>query len=176
MAVDFTTYIDANLNDENLNAWDGSSSMIDPGEYLFEIVGADVGQSKKGNAQLEVKFKVADQNSPMHARECRAWYSLKLDSTAARGRLLNLVKSAGVPIDTRGGFDSQALVGSQLFATVYMEDYETNDKDGNPVTRTGTRVSKERPIEVAKPVAQPPAATTARGRAATGNGRPAVRQ
>lgn len=145
--AEFLDYIDLNLNDPALTAWDGASSgyePIDPGEYMLEIIDASVQQSKKGNPTLVVQYKVISEG-PMKDRETRQWLGLQ-NTAAGRGRLKSLTDAAAVPRDDRGGFSAQALVGARIIATVAHEEGEQVDQDGNKVMKTYVRIMQERPV------------------------------
>lgn len=151
--AEFLDYIDLNLNDPGLNAWDGSQTAyepLDPGEYTLEIIEANVQMSKKGNPTLVLQYKVVSEG-PMKDRETRQWLGLA-NNPGSRGRLKSVTDAAGVPRDDRGGFSAQALVGARIVATVAHEENEDTNAAGEKVMKTFVRVMQERPaVQASKP-------------------------
>lgn len=100
-------------------AWDGQSAgMIDPGEYVFEVVEAKMGQSKgtPPKPQLEVQVEIVEGESA--GRRTRNWYYL---TPKAVKRLNALLVATGVPLDDRLGFSLHALTGARFMATIIHE-------------------------------------------------------
>lgn len=161
MATDFVDYVDMNLNDDTLKAWDGERTPApNPGTYIFAITKAAKEQSKKGNPQLTIDFEVVSAvdggDTPEKGKTLRGWYSLRTDVDASRRRMKNLIMASQCPLDERGGFSVQSLEGCVLQATVRQEEYEDLDAStGQPVRRTSNRLSGEKPVANAEPEPAP---------------------
>lgn len=161
MAVDYGTgYIDMNLADPNLQAWDGVPSRLDQGDYQFEVVEATKGQTQAGNPALKATFKVVSEGDNL-GRTMKQTYTLIDEGDAAsasRGRLKQLVQAAGIPLDERGGFSVEALIGCQVIGTVIHEEVAgrrlPNGQESEP--KIFAKITQERPVPQARPQAAPP--------------------
>ena len=143
-------YIDMGLHE--VDPWDGTSSLLDPGEYVFRIDKIEGGQSNAGNPKMTVSLFVAealDEANDKHVG-VTVFQSYVLDRSKdfARKRLKALTEAVGVAVDDRGGFDPNALIEGEFLAEVRRETYTVTD----PVTqekeeRPSQRIFRERPVE-----------------------------
>jgi len=135
------------VTDQDAQAWDGSVNFPDPGEYLFEVVGCDKGQSRKGTPQVEITFEVADGEAT--GKRMKGWYAL---TERAIGRLCAVLNACGVRLDERGGFSTQAVIGARLIATVAENTYTVTDPvTQEPITKTNVKLMGEKALPKAPP-------------------------
>lgn len=174
MADNLDYFGDAQLNDPNLRAWDGSFSTLPPGEYEFEITKYERKETKKGLPRLALSLKVV---SPGEQFGQNFFHSFMLagdpGKDAWRGRLLNLAKATGIAVDERGGFYFAHLIGRRFVGTVVHGTYEDIDaQTGLKVEKSSMNVEKERPVDPNKPAAGVLVAAAAN---AAANGQPGPR-
>lgn len=166
----------------NVQPWDGTSSRIEAGTYVFEVTEAVSGKSKSsGQPMITLTNKVVSEG-PMMGKEQKSWVSL---SEKARGRLRSFLDAAQIPYDNKG-FSVSAFVGAQYEADVREEPYQGTDDMGQPVTRMSTKIVGERtvggapvvapaPVAPAKAAPAAPAPARAQVAAKPANGRTATR-
>ena len=143
----FVDYIDMRLNDPELEGWDGRSSRIEPGFYDFEVIEAKMGQSGKGNPTLVLNYRVASEGE-MNGRTMRMSYAILPDNDGARRRMKNLISALGAETDPEGRFSPASLVGLQMRGEVIPNKYDDVDsRTGLPVTKDGTKLVGEEPIQ-----------------------------
>lgn len=182
MANDFNDYIDLMPSLATATPNDGASfTPIAQGDYEFEIKAVDKGQTKGSEdkpprPQLVVEFEVVSEGSEF-GKTTRGWYVLDNTSQYHVGRMMSLLASCGIAVDTRGGFSAAGLVGAHIYATIEHEIRETTNNDGTPGQKTYTRLNRERAAQAAPKAAAPaangPAASARKGPAANG---PAARR
>lgn len=162
--VNALDYIDMNLNE--VDAWDGASSLIPAGNYELEIAKIEGGQSRAGNPKMVITYKVteaheeAEENQAAVDRTVMQSYSLDASNDVTRRRIKALTLAAEVEIDTRGGFNPNDMIGARIFAEARLDTYtETNPTTQERVERNSLRIFRERPAQeaVAPQAAAPPA-------------------
>lgn len=141
MGIDYIELAGVVTNPEE-QAWDGIN-MVDVGTYDWEITGVVKGASSKGTPQLEASLKVVSKG-PMEGKKMKAWYYMTPNSI---GRLLNMLKAAGVPLDAKMGFNPQQLIGKRMRATVTHETSTVeNQMTGAKTPKTSAKIVGEKPI------------------------------
>lgn len=140
------------VNMDEYDAWDGEQTSVDAGDYEVTITELkSETSSKKGIPLLAVTFTVeraADGSDSAFAGR-KIFNRYPLPPSRGAGRLKNLLAATGVRYTTRG-FDDEELMGKVLLVTVTKEPYQDFDESKNEtVTKTGTRVSKERSASAA---------------------------
>jgi hypothetical protein len=158
--TEYNDLIDMGLND--VEGWDGKTTKVDPGEYIFEVEKVSVDQSKKGNPTLACNFRVISEG-PMKGRPMRQSYALMTDNEFSRRRMKALVQALGVQLGENGEFSAQSLIGCQMQAEVIMNEYMAVDpRSGQQVPRQSAKIVGEKPVEgAAAPTASAPAAAPA---------------
>jgi hypothetical protein len=133
--------------------WDGVPSLVDIGDYEWEITDVEVGKSKSGNPMIIPEFTVvralSGDEQAAAGRKMRAWYTAV--KGAGMNRLLWFLKAAGADLDANNGFHPESLIGVRLLAEVLIEENEVED----PVTKRKDtkqfhKLANERPMPVAK--------------------------
>jgi hypothetical protein len=157
-----------NLNE--VKPWDGEVNLLPPGEYLFEVMGCTLGNSSKGNPQLEFDLTVVQGalTDTLDGAKSKHWVVMT-DKSA--GRVRCIVDACGVPMEADGSFDSDHFIGTQFIAEVQENSYEKDDlASGTKVVKTNTKIVKERPVSAGfadggvvqeQPEAEAPAAQAA---------------
>ena len=79
----------------NVQAWDGESSLVPPGNYTFEVAGVTQEQSNNGKPQLALDLTVvaAEGTEQYNGSKMKHWISL---TAAAAGRLKNFLDAVGI--------------------------------------------------------------------------------
>lgn len=146
------------LDDENIPAWDGqSSSKLDPGEYAFEVSGANYEPTKSGNGNnLVVEVTVieaeATENQQFVGKELKHFIftgkkGVKPEKNRASiGRLKQFLTACTA--DFGSGFKPSDLVGARFWGTVQLVLSNKPGPDGLMEERTFTNIVNERPYEV----------------------------
>jgi hypothetical protein len=131
------------------NPWDGSTSMLPPGEYVFQVEECVIVPPKKegGHPQLEFDLTVqaGADSEQYNGTEKKHWLSL---APKAAGRVRNMLDACGVAVEADGSFDSDHFQGAQFIAEVYEESYlKPNLAKGTTDEVITNRIRKERPVE-----------------------------
>lgn len=162
------TYIDVNLNE--VDAWDGAVSLVNPGEYLVRCTAVTTGQSQAGKPKLQLTYEVVEAfdeaNAEMVGRTIIQSQSLDTTSDAVKGRLKSLVLALVGELSERGGFNPEDFIGAEMECEVVAETYtKTNAITGEPEERNTIKIIRERhPGAEAAPAEPPPKEQTTRGR------------
>jgi hypothetical protein len=150
----------AAVDTSQVQAWDGESGSLTPGNYIFAITEAvQEASARKGTPQLKLTLEVINGDTEVHNGQT-AWHNLNLkgdnerSARAAAGRMVNFMQAVGV----EPGFDDQDLIGKMFMAEVKLQEYEDTDGLGNKIPKTRTQICKEQPAPGATPAAAPPAA------------------
>jgi hypothetical protein len=159
--TEYNDLIDMNLND--VEAWDGKTSQVEPGEYIFEVEKVSVDQSKKGNPTLAVNFRIISDGA-MKGRPMRQSYALMADNEFSRKRMKALVLALGVQLGEKGEFSAQSLIGCQMQGEVIMNEYPAVDpRTGQQIVKQSSKIVGEKAVEGAPaPQAAPPPASAPR--------------
>lgn len=143
------TVVDENNQPIDLNAaqaWDGESSMVPPGIYVFEIEGAaqemSGAQPPKPQLVLDLIVVAAEGTEQYNGSKMKHWVSL---TAKAAGRLKNLLDAVGL-VPGADGFDDQDLIGRQFEAEVFENEYKVMDPVNGEVTKKSTKIRKELPV------------------------------
>jgi hypothetical protein len=168
-------YVDARLDE--VEAWDGVASLVNPGEYIVEIEKVEGGTAQSGKPKMVLHEKIVEaldeHNDDQTGRVLIQSQSLDLSNDTVRKRIKAIVTACGVAIDARGGFNAGDLVGRQMLVEVTRGSYtKTNAITGTPEERETASVVRERPVppledeepEAAPAPEEPKPATSARGR------------
>jgi len=136
-----------NLNE--VDAWDGSSGgALPPGEYVFEVTECIIGNSSKGNSQLELDLVVVAGavTDAVNGATKKHWVVMTEKSA---GRVRNMLDACGVQMNAAGAFDSDHFKGTQFIGEVYEDSYDKPDlSTGQNVTKITSKIRKERPVSV----------------------------
>lgn len=164
-------YIDVNLNE--VDAWDGSVSLVNPGEYIMKVMDIKRGQSKAGKPKLVLTYEVVESitegNEDMIGRTVIQSQSLDFSSDAVKGRVKSLVMALTGELSKRGGFDIDSLLEQEMLCEIVAETYsEMNPLTQEPVEKNTISIIRERPVSAAEvpetePEPPPPEKTNGRG-------------
>lgn len=146
---------DLNFNDPTLTPQAGGAfEAIPPGvDYVVQILEAEKKPNKAGDGMnIEIQYEVLGKldagtfSETGAGSQTRAWMSLK-NSKFTRGRLLTVLKAAGVQFDRNGGFSYKQLVGAQYLVDIEGGQYQSGlNPDGTPVMKQSTGVCNERAL------------------------------
>lgn len=183
-------YVDANLNE--VDAWDGASAMVNPGEYHVRCTGVEGGNSQAGNPKMTLTYTIldavgerAEENKDMVGRTIKQSQSLNLTNDTVKKRLKAILNALIGGPDERGGFEPEALIDAEMVIEVVAQSYSRpNPLTQEPEERTSIKVQRERSVEdyfgAAEPEPAPAPAPSANNRPPAANrGRrtpPAARQ
>lgn len=143
----------------------GGGPKLPVGAYTMDISNIEQTTSKKGNSQLKITFKVADEGE-FFGVEVFNWYSLKAEPSepgkkAAIGRLAHLMMAAGCDLDK---IRTSQLMGARVIVDIIHEAGEGKlDAQGN--MQPGgmfTKVVNEKAIQVEADEPPPPPPPAAR--------------
>jgi hypothetical protein len=110
-------FVDAQLNDPNLKAWDGAFSDMPPGEFEFEILSYEKKPTNDGKPRMSLKLKCVTPGE-YEGKTVFHGFMLAGEKDTWRNRLLHMVKVLGVPVDSNGGFSFASFVGRRFIAEV----------------------------------------------------------
>lgn len=161
---------DIDVSDPNVKGWDGSKGpQLPAGEYTFEVVGADIEPTSKGDGrQIVLDLMVIDEGDYKES-VVKQWITLpssghKDGGKGARKRVVHIVRDVlNLPLLPNGGFEGKDLIGRQMVANVSHETSKTTEynpaTNSNDVTeKVRMVISQERPVAGAAPQATPAAA------------------
>ncbi len=164
-------YIDVNLNE--VDAWDGAVSLVNPGEYVMRVTDVKKGQSKAGKPKLVLTYEVVESltegNEEMIGRTVIQSQSLDFSSDAVKGRVKSLVLALTGELSKRGGFDPDAFVDQEMLCEIVAETYsEMNPLTQEPIEKNTISIIRERPVSAAdipetEPEPPPPEKSNGRG-------------
>lgn len=132
-----------------ISPWDGGSSMLPPGEYVFEIAECVVVPPKKADGSPQLEFDLVVQggadSDQYNGIERKHWLSL---APKAAGRVRNMLDATGVQPEADGSFDSDLFKGTQFIAEVYEDTYQKADLTVPSGVRevVTNKIRKERPV------------------------------
>jgi len=143
-------YIDLGLNE--VDASDGSFTMVPPGDYVFQVEKVTGGQAKSGKPKMTLNIKVMEaldaENAKFEGEMIVQSFSLSREKDFPRRRVKSLLEACGVEIDSKGGFHPAELLDTQFVATIKHEEYtETNAVTQAKVVRESMRIFRERSID-----------------------------
>jgi hypothetical protein len=147
------SYVDAGLND--VSAWDGATSTVNPGEYHLKCTKVEGGTSNAGKAKMVLTFEVvapvgdrAEDNEDMVGRTIVQSQSLDLSNDTVRSRIRALVDAMLGGPDGRGGFEPEAFIEAEMVAEVVAQEYsKANPLTQEPEKRTSIKVIRERSLD-----------------------------
>lgn len=147
----FVDIKDLNLDNDDVQAWDGGGvDLPEPGDYMLEVVSAEVSNSKAGNRVLVETTKIvsnADGSKTTQAgKQVKQWRALTQSAAARFKHYRNVV---GLEL-RNGGFDSDTLKGRRYAATITLEPYTRMKDDGSEQEFLNPKVSKERRVATAQ--------------------------
>jgi hypothetical protein len=130
---------DLGLDAPDLPAWGGSSgTMIPEGWYQFRVVNATL--DEKG--QLVIKYEVCNE-CEQKGKTIQHWQPLS-STTGKDGwrmRLKNIIQALGLPL--QNNLSTATLLGLELVAEVYKNEYPSQDAQGNPIVKSSMKVREE---------------------------------
>jgi uncharacterized protein DUF669 len=131
-------FVSAGLDD--VREWDGTTSFVDPGDYLVEVTGAEHTTASTGKPMLKIEYTIAD--GPSEGRKLFANYMLT-SAKGSRARLKNFLTAANRL--TNGGYALSSLKGARLIVGVEGTTYpKENLETGEVETKEGRQVGRER--------------------------------
>lgn len=113
---------------------------IPKGVYRVKILSCILTKSSKGNQMLELELEVVKGDH----KGRRLWDYITL-TEKSRWKLSGLVHALG--LKERGSLNPASLVGKSLTVKVKHETYETEDDDGNTVTKLTSKVGSMIPVK-----------------------------
>lgn len=161
-------------------AWDGTTSLLPPGEYVVSVAEAAQTDTRNGGSGIKVTFVVDDEASQHHGQKVFKTYSLK-NEPGPRSRLKALLLACGNTSFT--SINASMIVGRRLSIEVtHSQGREQTDSTGQPIPGKmlmnvqGERSLDDGTVEEVPP--PPPPATRGRPVGSTGkaNGSAAVRR
>lgn len=136
-----TDFIDMGDGFGQVEAWDGTSSLIPDGEYLWVI---EKGEIKQGENGAQIVFTNVVVDGPHKGFSTRTYYNHSSD--IGRKLLRGLLNAVGATVSDRG-FNMSDVEGKRFVADASRRTYvkKQPDADGNPVKGTSIELKGMRP-------------------------------
>jgi len=141
------------LDTDELDAWDGEGSTVnppEPGEYLLKITEMEYEPRDNGNVVWVETSEVvqAYQDGRLVAtaesgKTVKQWRTLT-QKKGSRARFKNFMAATGAKLD-KGGLRTSAFVGKQYVARIDLEPYTKFNNQGVEVTYMNPKITHERP-------------------------------
>ena len=132
------------VNLAQVDGWDGVSSKLPPGEYVFNIMDVKIEPNRKGNDQLICDMEVAAgaDSEQYNGVSFKNWISL-IEGSAKR--LRHFLDACDVAILPSGNFTLEDLIGKQFIAEVYEDEYKApNLTTGEMDVKHFSKIRRER--------------------------------
>ena len=143
------------LDDEDIVAWDGQSSKLNPGDYRLRVDSAEVSPTKAGDGHnLILKGQVteaadqANQGFVMSPFRHNVFLGhtgkSKKERAVSLRRLKQVTTACEVEVHQGGGFTVGDFVGKEFWATAQITASDKEQPDGTTVTQYFTNFVNER--------------------------------
>jgi hypothetical protein len=128
----------------NTSPWGGGFAELPPGEdYIFRITAAEMKTSSKGNAQVQIKVEVCNDNE-LKGRQKSFFYPA---TEKGMGRMMSLIVATGIPLDANGQPDTDDFIDKYFCADVINDPYaKTDPRTGEVVMVDSSKAMNERPL------------------------------